>query len=645
MKIRKLEIKHFTSIESLAINFSDTVALVGQNNSGKSNIIKALDLFFDPSSSKVYPESFYMKETDIPIEITVEFDRLSAKEEEYFSAYIYNHTLKVRRRIEWDKENEKAIIHHIGFSFDPNEPWLIDDKISAEQIDQWLQQPEMLSIAGISFLKYLDSSNPTVKDWKDAAKKFIKENTMNIKIQENEKENIKGFEGVLKGGLPKFILIPAIRDIRDETKVGKTNPFGELIMSTLNELQGEGRNKFNEALHNVVQYVNADGSQRLSELTILENKLNETINDFVQGCKLQLQVPDITIEDVLARVKIFADDGFKGVIEGKGHGLQRYVIFSILKAYAESLRTISNGERRRSIIFAIEEPEIYLHPQAQRIMYQVLLKIGNGEDQVIYSTHSALMVDIMYFDRLCIISRKKLDGNYKTKLKQLAIKNIIEDLKARYPKTSPTEQSIRERYFHVYSTQRNEGFFAQKVILTEGQTEEYALPIFSKALGYDFDREGVSIVSAGGKGTIDRFIRIFNEFEIPCYTICDGDKDKASKENKKETSDLFALTEKLDKVPSRTFVGERITIFVKDYEHQMREEIKNYQTYVQEAKRELGLRGDKSKPLIARYMANQLVNKGTEEGDPSKYVPKTLREIIDNVRKLEYKGSVLKVLS
>ena len=111
------------------------------------------------------------------------------------------------------------------------------------------------------------------------------------------------------------------------------------------------------------------------------------------------------------------------------------------------------------------------------------------------------------------------------------------------------------------------------------------------------------------------------------------------------TDSKGSLKEKLDKVPSRTFVGERITIFVKDYEHQMREEIKNYQTYVQEAKRELGLRGDKSKPLIARYMANQLVNKGTEEGDPSKYVPKTLREIIDNVRKLEYKGSVLKVLS
>ncbi|MBE3093539.1 MAG: AAA family ATPase [Actinobacteria bacterium] len=47
MKIEKIEIKNYRSLSDVTICPKDILTLVGRNNSGKSNIIKALDFFFN----------------------------------------------------------------------------------------------------------------------------------------------------------------------------------------------------------------------------------------------------------------------------------------------------------------------------------------------------------------------------------------------------------------------------------------------------------------------------------------------------------------------------------------------------------------------------------------------------------------------
>lgn len=646
MKITKVWITNFTSVENLQLRFEDTVALVGQNNAGKSNILKALEVFFDLTHSKITEDSFYQRDTGRAIEITVEFSSLDPKEAEYFSSYTYNNTLKVKRKIEWNSTASKPIIHHIGFSVLPKIEWLRKDSVSGENIEKWWSEKDRLAIGGMSFAAYLGTRKPSVSAWKDAALKFIEEHKDVIEFQEIERENISGYEGVLKGGLPKFIMVPAVRDILDEAKVGKSNPFGELIHSVLSIIPDTDKGQVARALEVLSGLLNSsEGTRRIRGIDSLEKQLNVTLSELVLGCKLQLEVQTPTMEDVFNTVKIIADDGFRGVIERKGQGLQRYVIFTILKTYAESLRAAGDGERQRSIIFAIEEPEIYLHPQAQRTMYHVLFEIGKKRDQVIYSTHSNLMVDIAYFDRLCLVSRKKIGDRYRTDVKQLSINEMIEDLKARYPRTNPTEQSMRERYSHVYTPSRNEGFFAQKIILVEGQTEEYAFPIYSQSLGYDLDHEGVSAISAGGKGLIDRLLRLFNEFGIPCYVVFDGDKDSDDAENKRMTKELLDLLGHSSEQPGTTIVEQHFAMFGGNFEEVMRGEVPDYSVLVEEARKLLGLKADGGAPLISRYVATKLVDKGRAEGNPSKYVPPTLKQIIDNVRRLEWKASILKKLA
>jgi predicted ATP-dependent endonuclease of OLD family len=55
---------------------------------------------------------------------------------------------------------------------------------------------------------------------------------------------------------------------------------------------------------------------------------------------------------------------------------------------------------------------------------------------------------------------------------------------------------------------RSELFLARAAVLVEGQTEKLVLPFVFGAVGYDADREAVSIVECGGKPNVLPFAPI-----------------------------------------------------------------------------------------------------------------------------------------
>lgn len=74
-------------------------------------------------------------------------------------------------------------------------------------------------------------------------------------------------------------------------------------------------------------------------------------------------------------------------------------------------------------------------------------------------------------------------------------------------------------------------FPIKKVVIAEGATEEILLPEFAKIYGYDFDREGVYILSAGGKNQVVKlYYKLVETLKLPIFVLLDKD----AKENLEE---------------------------------------------------------------------------------------------------------------
>lgn len=70
-------------------------------------------------------------------------------------------------------------------------------------------------------------------------------------------------------------------------------------------------------------------------------------------------------------------------------------------------------------------------------------------------------------------------------------------------------------------------FPVEKVVISEGITEEILLPKFAKIYEYDFNKNGVYIISAGGKNQVVKlFYRLSKELKIPIFVLLDKDAEQ-----------------------------------------------------------------------------------------------------------------------
>ncbi len=85
-------------------------------------------------------------------------------------------------------------------------------------------------------------------------------------------------------------------------------------------------------------------------------------------------------------------------------------------------------------------------------------------------------------------------------------------------------------------------FPIRKVVIAEGATEETLLPEFAKRCGYDFDKEGVYILSAGGKNQVVKlYYKLVESLKLPIFVLLDKD----AKANLEEISPKLRSCDKI----------------------------------------------------------------------------------------------------
>lgn len=156
------------------------------------------------------------------------------------------------------------------------------------------------------------------------------------------------------------------------------------------------------------------------------------------------------------------------------------------------------------VLLLIEEPELYLRPQAQRYLYRLLHRFAAAGNQVIYSTHAPAFLNVARLEELAVITR---DAETGTTVHQAGALSATEGFRA----------------MSEFDAERSELFLADAAVLVEGRTEKLALPHIFRTLGIDVDRAGISIVECGGKANLPVFVRLCRATGVPFVVVHDRD--------------------------------------------------------------------------------------------------------------------------
>lgn len=160
----------------------------------------------------------------------------------------------------------------------------------------------------------------------------------------------------------------------------------------------------------------------VSELSDFGNQVEKVS---IEPNKLQVNFsPKIKIKDK------YLPEGVP--LEQRGAGLKSEFVLAMFRVYAKT------GAGRGYIIL-FEEPELYLHPDAQKKMFNALKKIS-GEAQVLITTHSTIFVDRSDLSSIWLIYREDGETKLKTTEESASLKDILEETGA-----SPSDLFLSKR--------------------------------------------------------------------------------------------------------------------------------------------------------------------------------------------------------
>ena len=560
MKIKSINISNFRSIRQLTMDFNQITIIVGPNNAGKSNILSALNLFFTSSTRGITDIDFHKRNVKEPIKISVKFCDLSQAEQATFKNYIVEHELNVRKTISMD-ESGTVTTKLQGLVNSPKDPILRSESFDSNK-DEILSRIKEGRLPNY-FLS--EKGSLTKKSFQTGLETYISENSDSIEFDRPQwSVSFFGWKNVAQGKFVEIIYVPAIKEAADELKSSSA------YMGILIERLFEGLNKDENYQKTKNSYEkisdgfssNSTGSSRFSEIVELEKKIGEKVSEHIPGIKAKLYVnfPNF-LEIVSKSLNLTLDDGVETSVEFKGHGLQRAVIMAMLRLYAELLSESTEQKmgKSSSMVLAIEEPELYLHPHHQRKLYDVLKRISEV-NQVIFCTHSSYFVNLPDYESIRIVNK---DSDSKSTFVRKSRGNIFQN----------QSDKTTFRTLSNFDPTKSELFFSKRVILVEGPSERVAIRQIAEKTNYSLDGNGVTIIECEGKTGIPIFMEVLNSFQIPYVVIHDTDLKNNMSENQKNTEN--DRNERIKNLAN----GNKVITFSPDLEGELGIPIKNEKPY------------------------------------------------------------------
>lgn len=344
----------------------------------------------------------------------------------------------------------------------------------------------------------------------------------------------------------------------------KINPFDdseqlekqiiELLTSAVKENTKSDQSKIAQMVEQINTLAKSVKDEIAEELNKTTDKLQKNLSDIFPDHKVDIepQAGKIDVDKILAtgtHLQVASADGKYYPLANQGSGLQRAFLWSAIEALADSgkMKTGRNAllKDEDPKILLVEEPESFLHPPAIRSAREALYKIAELENwQVMITTHSPIFIDVSK-PHTTIIRVEKTKNTTKTFSTEKA--NFADDERERL-------QMIRNCHPTI-----NEFFFADSIILVEGDTEQAVLSQIKK--------ENTAILNCRGKANIPMFEKILNHFGMSYIVIHDLDSPKVNRNKSWIKNSMWSINEKIY-AESQKGKGNKVIVNVPDFEGQ-----------------------------------------------------------------------------
>lgn len=532
MRLFKFEIRNFKCIEYASLEWKDLIVLIGENNSGKSSVLSAISAFLSGSSIKD-ASLFRRHQTDDAhaIELIGHFDGLTEDEKSQTA---------VRGRMDGDRWVLKK-----RYWFEP---------AGEGEAGGWKEQ--LFSFSGLEqFVGWPDSDTtwaafpadyqPVIDALpnKGARPNAGSRESLKLSIREQRPDLVvvgaaawvpnPGGGGNWKSNansiLPRHIVVRAVQEASDETNAKDASTYGKLVNLIVERslAQRPEMAALQTALDDVLALFRPDPAnpqRQAQEVRDLQDRINQSLNEVVGGQALiRTETPELRTM-VLPSTSLVIRDSQAGIeteVGHQGHGLQRTLVMTLLQLLADAQAQgaqAAGGGMQRGTILLIEEPELYLHPQMERLMRDVLHNLAaQPGTQVACCTHSPVFLDIA-------ANYSAIVRMFKTGQGDASCHQVTQDLFAGDP-NQPDKQRLNT--VARFDPTVNELFFAKRVVLME---EFSAIASFERAaelMGL-FERHRrlrreVALVDCNGKSNVPAFQRVLNAFDIPYRVLHDAD--------------------------------------------------------------------------------------------------------------------------
>lgn len=434
MRLSKVEIWNYRSIKHLSLDLGDCTVLVGKNNSGKSNIIHAVDIVLGEKWLKFTKDDFFDKDETNNIKIQLFFD-----------------------------------------NFSPSEIDNIVPEIKGCKVDGLWCRPEIYEDElreNANLLIELEVSG----DYSISKKIYYGNSPSNY------------LSPKLKDIIVSSVLIPSIRDHNQLLRTYENAFFGKLLNKLYTIADPVRRKTFDDKLKETNEACKNLYSDH-------ENRLKEISKEIIDYEGLAFSIMPSDPKDTYKKLEILLNDGVETDLNFKGSGLQSIIIIALFKLYSEI--------RAGNSLLIIEEPELFLHPHANRHLSNILTDFCGKGVQIIITTHSPQYLVGQKVTNIALISKSGKESAVKQ------IKGVRDEVKLK--------RELNESNLEL--------FFSEKVVLVEGPSEKILYPSIAQCINdhFDFDKKSISIVEADGKTNLDVFIDLCDRFQIDWVAIVDKD--------------------------------------------------------------------------------------------------------------------------